>query len=653
MADTALPGLTEASSLAAGDLLFASVGGNGRKITYENVRAPVYWGGTAGGTANALTLTPSPAITAYAAGQRFTLLTGSATNTSTVTLAVSGLSAQAVKIYGRACRKGDLRPDTIYEVIYDGSEFHVIGEIVPAVLDPFRFGAKGDGSTDDVGYLNDALSFIRENVLSISGSAYFLDCKGAHFKIEANSLAANAIVEARMWGIRNAIFDGWCSGLPILDLAGSRDAFISNVFLYGRQSASPSSGMFWARVDGGTNAAGKSYGQALKCVANKVDSFGYFLDAALHLRSAEEGHFVSCNFENWRDGDGSGESWAAIFDGNGSKTTAGDSENETPYSSGRSSFTMNAFDRCSFKKATNNGPSVYITDMASAQFNAPYITCNSGSAIVIECNSSYNPYSLHFNGLQIETASGGSSVANAVEFDGVSGNPDCVINDLRMNFSTSMADTAHIKLSNFGSGSLTLKGADMSIPYWLGGGVANTKPTAVISRGSSGLHYTGRFAMPNFSDMDPATAFSSITGEVLGYLDGIRRNYGGIDNRTGGIFDAFGHYQSGATALIADDATEVIDLTADGINADGMFMVGSTAANITAGIDYHAVASAIATPMWTGSLVNIVTNTDLSAASLPVNAGQITIAINEDEIQILNERGFAVNVNWFIFARGT
>jgi hypothetical protein len=175
----------------------------------------------------------------------------------------------------------------------------------------------------------------------------------------------------------------------------------------------------------------------------------------------------------------------------------------------------------------------------------------------------------------------------------------------------------------------------------------------VVDRTAQEFNITGAdWSLPGIGDFAPATGASSFNGWFHGRDTGAKRHYGGIDNRTGGIFDAFGHFKSGATALIADDATEVIDLTADNINADGMFMMGSTAANITAGIDFYATASAVATPMWQGSLVNVVTNTDLSAVSLPLNAGEVTIAINEDEIQILNERGFTVNVNWFFLVRG-
>ena len=49
------------------------------------------WCGTAGGSANAITLSPSPAITAYAAGQRFVWMASGSVNTGATTVAISGL----------------------------------------------------------------------------------------------------------------------------------------------------------------------------------------------------------------------------------------------------------------------------------------------------------------------------------------------------------------------------------------------------------------------------------------------------------------------------------------------------------------------------------------------------------------------------------
>lgn len=80
------------------------------------------WCGTAGGTANAITLTPSPAITAYVAGQKFSYI-ALATNTGAVTIAVSGLATKAGQNYEAALVAGDLVIGHKYEITYDGAAF--------------------------------------------------------------------------------------------------------------------------------------------------------------------------------------------------------------------------------------------------------------------------------------------------------------------------------------------------------------------------------------------------------------------------------------------------------------------------------------------------------------------------------------------------
>lgn len=82
------------------------------------------WCGTAGGTKNALTLSPNPAITAYAAGQEFIAVIGGTSSDSTVTLAVSGLAAKNVQINGSALSSSViLETGKIYSFRYDGTQF--------------------------------------------------------------------------------------------------------------------------------------------------------------------------------------------------------------------------------------------------------------------------------------------------------------------------------------------------------------------------------------------------------------------------------------------------------------------------------------------------------------------------------------------------
>jgi microcystin-dependent protein len=81
------------------------------------------WCGVAGGTANALTLTPVPAITQYKDGQKFSVKVGAATNSGAVTAAVSGLAAlPVVKNGGTALAANDLPPNGVMELTVNNTQ---------------------------------------------------------------------------------------------------------------------------------------------------------------------------------------------------------------------------------------------------------------------------------------------------------------------------------------------------------------------------------------------------------------------------------------------------------------------------------------------------------------------------------------------------
>lgn len=90
------------------------------------------WAGTAGGTADALTLTLTPAITAYATGQRFAF-TAASTNTGAATVAINGLAAQAIQRGGSALTAGDIVSGRQYELIYAGGAFQLGRQYDPAI----------------------------------------------------------------------------------------------------------------------------------------------------------------------------------------------------------------------------------------------------------------------------------------------------------------------------------------------------------------------------------------------------------------------------------------------------------------------------------------------------------------------------------------
>jgi len=86
------------------------------------------WGGTAGGTADALTLTLTPPITAYVPGLTIRFRTGPAANaTATPTLSVNGLAAHTITRYdGMPLIAGDLPADAMVGVIHDGSAWRLL-----------------------------------------------------------------------------------------------------------------------------------------------------------------------------------------------------------------------------------------------------------------------------------------------------------------------------------------------------------------------------------------------------------------------------------------------------------------------------------------------------------------------------------------------
>lgn len=107
------------------------------------------WCGTAGGTANALTLTPAPSITAYTAGQAFVFKSGSTANTAATTVAVSGLATKAIQKNGRALATAEIGVSKWHRITYDGAAFQLEKLKPNDVVDVTDHGAVGDGSTDD------------------------------------------------------------------------------------------------------------------------------------------------------------------------------------------------------------------------------------------------------------------------------------------------------------------------------------------------------------------------------------------------------------------------------------------------------------------------------------------------------------------------
>jgi len=120
---------TPTANLPMGGFKHTGVATGAALTDYADVKsvqnAAYVWAGTAGGTADAITLTPSPAITAYVTGQHFFFQAGAANNTGAATLAISGLAAKAIEKNDTALAADAIIANKYYIALYDGTAFQV------------------------------------------------------------------------------------------------------------------------------------------------------------------------------------------------------------------------------------------------------------------------------------------------------------------------------------------------------------------------------------------------------------------------------------------------------------------------------------------------------------------------------------------------
>jgi hypothetical protein len=88
----------------------------------------VLWGGTAGGTADALTLTLTPAIASYTAGQVFQFISSATNSTTTSTININAAGAKTIKRQsGAAIQAGDISAGALVQLAYNGTDFFMTG----------------------------------------------------------------------------------------------------------------------------------------------------------------------------------------------------------------------------------------------------------------------------------------------------------------------------------------------------------------------------------------------------------------------------------------------------------------------------------------------------------------------------------------------
>lgn len=160
----------------------------------SNNDAQSRWAGTAGGTANALTITPSPSITEYVIGQSFIFKSSANANTAATTIAISGLSTIAVQSNGAACSGGEILASNWYIGVLSTTAIMQISKIGEATLAELGAAAIA-GSTTQV-FNVEAATADDHAVSRVFGDARYAALAGSAsqaFSIASATLAAHAL----------------------------------------------------------------------------------------------------------------------------------------------------------------------------------------------------------------------------------------------------------------------------------------------------------------------------------------------------------------------------------------------------------------------------------------------------------------------------
>lgn len=162
--------------------------------------AAFLWCGSAGGTADAITLTPSPPITAYLLGRSYRFKATATNATTTPTGIVSGVaSARTIQKLGSVLAAGDMTNGRYYELFDDGTHFQLTplgtglssaASGVSSIADATNGGLAFSGSTGAV------TANIAPGDLTSKGSPV-----GADLVVIGDSASSNAVKSATITSV--------------------------------------------------------------------------------------------------------------------------------------------------------------------------------------------------------------------------------------------------------------------------------------------------------------------------------------------------------------------------------------------------------------------------------------------------------------------
>lgn len=233
---------------------------------YATAQANAYrFGGIAGGTANALTASLTPAVTAYGNGLSLVVYSGASANTGDTTLAVNGLAATQVLFYGVALRAYDIQPNTLYKFVYYNSKWNLLKFGPAAFAGGWKniLGANGGGEIAQRGAGGTASFAVAASTTAYTFDRWYIATNANQASVVSQQPGLVAASRFCMRVQRNSGQTGTSTvtfGFPLDtdEVIAIRDKKIAmRAVLRAGANWSPTSGVLTMRVAFGTGAAAK------------------------------------------------------------------------------------------------------------------------------------------------------------------------------------------------------------------------------------------------------------------------------------------------------------------------------------------------------------------------------------------------------------
>lgn len=257
--------------------------------TVANVRLNA-WGGTAGGSANAITVTDAPVLTAYSAGQQVSFIAAN-NNSGATTINCDGLGTKNIyKISSSgpvALAGGEIVANNIVTLVYDGTEFQMGNSAASgssASVGPVRnLIIKNNTSTP-----NTKMSVTADSIPVFTSAGAGVGLLSVSVTIDATTNGANGLdtgsLAASTWYAIYLIYNG-SSVAGLMSTSGSAPTLPSGYTYFTRYG--------WVHTDGSTHFLNNG------CTLRQTGNRAQYINAGSGLPALITGASGSLSVPTW------------------------------------------------------------------------------------------------------------------------------------------------------------------------------------------------------------------------------------------------------------------------------------------------------------------------------------------------------------------